>query len=137
MTTPIEKQSNLYRFENAKPPEVTITEVVPHPTDPAKTAGMFGMDTARGLVYLSPRVEKEHYFRKFEGYAISCSIFDAITREGAATIFIIEDGERMYEFDLGQYRRGESISVDGFDDQVLVPRANAKRCWADEEVYVQ
>lgn len=126
--------TTLFDFEEHDHLELTPMMPVDHP----KGGGMVGWFTewnGQGMAYLSPRTREEHYFRKYEGYAISISILTVLSAREVQTVFIAEDDtETMYEFTMDSFRRGLTVTYEENDPQRVVPTDEARRVWDADEV---
>lgn len=75
-------------------------------------------------------VDKDkHYFRKYEGYAISKSLYDKLVKDGCRVIVFIEelDGEwnRTLVSEIDKWERCSEIhKSEGYEEQLVMPESN-------------
>lgn len=107
--------SSLQEFGDESPPSVRVESTIPHPGNRQTIIGHIGYDEERDeRVAMLPRDTDEHYFRKYEGYAVSQSILDHFAAKLVDTVCIVEkNGERrVIEFERQQFKDGQFIAYD-------------------------
>lgn len=152
--------SSLYDYAGRNPPEVTLRDLLRHPNDRTSVIGHIGFDGPRDeFAALFPREREEHYYRKFDGYAISEKILREVRARGVSSIYIIEqDNDHQFlEFDPADFYtsslcvaysteldtvvEGED-AVRAADDttfadrQRIVPEIQARTTWNREDCVV-
>lgn len=129
---------SLFDFEQAEPPVIVRETAVHHP-DPERSEVIGWTGTwANGTCYVSIRSREEHFFRKLEGYAISEGVLATLLARPVQTVFIAEkDTGTVYEFDRTQFEDGTVLAFDGYDQQRMVPVADARRDWTKDQVTIK
>ena len=130
--------SSLYDFEDKGSLELILVAPVNHPGG-GGLIGWIAHWNGEGSAYLSPRTKEEHFFRKFEGYAVSESVLARhIFGNDIGTVFIAEDDTgTMYEYDASQFHSGILLDYEGYDTQRCVPVADARRTWDADDVNIE
>lgn len=93
---------SLYDYGNQSPPRVALRQCVRHPENWSTVIGHVAYDERRDeMAALFPREREDHYFRKFNGYALSEEVLQDVRARGVETIYIIEqDNDHQFiEFD--------------------------------------
>lgn len=107
--------ATLQSYGDESPPNVKVESTIPHPGGRPTIIGHIGYDEERDeRVAMLPRDSEEHYFRKFDGYAISQSILDHFEAKLVDVVCVVEtNGERrVIEFERQQFKRGEFVAYD-------------------------
>lgn len=123
--------------------------------------GRLGFDDADRRAAVFPRDPDEHYFRKYEGYAISVPVLRSVYDQGVRVVYIAEQHDddadkRIIEYDIAEFTSGSLIAyspsentiVEGetavehaddrtfSDKQRVVHDDNARRVWSWDEFEV-
>lgn len=114
--------STLQSYGEQSPPNVKVESPIHHPGNRPTIVGHIGYDEERDeRVAMLPRDTEEHYFRKFEGYAVSQSILDHFAAKLVDTVCIVEkNGEnRVLEFERQQFKDGEFVAYDDDSNTIV------------------
>lgn len=113
--------STLQSFGDKSPPNVKVESPIRHPERPT-IVGHIGFDEERDeRMAMFPRDAEEHYFRKYEGYAVSQSILDHFAAKLVDMVCIVEkNGEnRVIEFERQQFKGGEFVAYDKESNSIV------------------
>jgi len=148
--------ASLAEFSDRDAPRADFRHPVHHPTERTSVIGFTGFEWTRGeSVAVFTRDPQEHFFRKYDGYAVSVPILEAIFDRGVKTVYIEEttDKGQVFEFDIASFSDAPLIAyspqsdtiVEGeqaikqsrgefHDHQRVVAIEMARRTWAVGEV---
>jgi hypothetical protein len=129
----------------SNPPRVILnrpyseTYRVPH--DRSKIAGWTGIDKERGRCYLSVRSKNQHYFEKYEGYAVSEPVLERANRDNVDWVLVWEsDRERTYVWRLTDFLAAEEVNsrwTPAGDTQKVMPTERAVGIWDQHQKPVE
>jgi len=124
--------SSLYDFEDVEPP--AVREVRPLTVDGYIIGFMGPSNRTRAIVCQQTRFMQsdgtQNYFRQVGGYSFQPSMLDAMEEFDVTRIIIEEiDNDRVFEFDVTQYRKGvETCEYEG-EPKLCVPVRKALHSW--------
>lgn len=100
--------------------------------------GRMGMDDKDRRAAAFLREPDEHYFRKYEGYAISVPILDSVFNQGATVVYIAEKHEakpdrRVFEYDITAFATGQLIAYSPSENTIVEGEAAVKH--ADDRTF--
>lgn len=130
--------SSLHQFGDESPPNVKVESEIPHPDRPT-IIGHVGFDEERDeRVAMLPRDVDEHYFRKYEGYAISHSVLDHLAAKLVNKICIVEKNQskRVIEYERQQFKEGNFVAYDSESNSIVeseVAYLNNKAQYSDPQ----
>lgn len=114
-------------FGEESPPELTQKGSIKHPTQPASIIGYFCWNKDKDkLEALLVRNREEHFFRKYDGYAISESVIEKLTDKGVTDVHILEDDEALLTYGVEDYINGERIIYDTREDTIIPSLTNGE-----------
>lgn len=108
---------SLYDFANLRVPSIQLIEPIHHP-EPSRSGiiGHVGLEHKRDVHCATfPRNregDEQHYFRKYQGYAISESILNNLRDREISRVFIVErNGDHsVFEYDPARFFTGTQIA---------------------------
>lgn len=107
------------------------------PSNPKKVAGWTAIDRNRGRSYFTIRRRGDHYFNKYEGYAISTRILAQAQAQGARFVILWEaDHGHTFVWRLTDFLVGDEVVehwTDGDDSQKALSCARAIEEWDQPE----
>lgn len=113
--------ATLHSYGEQSPPNATVESAIPHPDRPT-IIGHIGFDEERDeRVAMLPRDVEDHYFRKYEGYAVSQSVLDHFAAKLVNKICIVEknDPRRVIEFERQQFKDGNFVAYDEESNSIV------------------
>lgn len=116
----------LFDYKKRNPPHLQLSSTL-RKYD-GTIVGHSGTDQARNeAVAVFPRCRDEHYFRKYEGYAISADILENTEALGIETVYIVETDRDNYvrEFDHADFVRGTVVAYLPDEDTIVENPAEA------------
>lgn len=134
--------TTLFDYEEATPPALKPTPrrelPVPNPRMYG-TAGVVGLlDRDGSPAYVSQRIEEDHLFRKYDGYAVSDTILGFLRNRNVRTVIVaVMDTGYAYEFDLSDFDdHGIPTNEEDDDPQTCVPKTFARWGWEGHAAFV-
>lgn len=106
----------LFEYEDQNPPNLRLHSGVPFR---GSVIGHCGYDESRDEgVAVFPRTRDEHYFRKYDGYAISEEVLASLSVD---TIYVVERDckNNLLEFDPATFDNGERIAYSAREDTIV------------------
>ena len=114
--------TTLQSFGDTPPPDVKVESAIPHPKNRQSVIGHIGYDEERDeRIAMLPRDTEEHYFRKYQGYAVSRSVLEHFKSRNVDKVCIVEtnDERRVIEFQLHQFKSGEFVAYDDSSNTIV------------------
>lgn len=110
------------------------TSTIRVPDGSGKIAGHTGIDSERGRTYISIREHAKHYFRKYDGYAISTKILNRLQNENVEHVIIWESKQDItYEWPLSDWLEAEDVdpTLTQGDAQKALELTTAVETWQE------
>lgn len=86
------------------------TTAIRVPDGSGTVAGHTGIDSERGRCYISIRKHARHFFRKYDGYAISTKILNRLQNERVEHVVIwVSDNDITYEWPIQDWLEAEDV----------------------------